>query len=1111
VRDRVSYDAVDLPKEVTSMSTNWWPRAFTLAERAAMRRVQNANQPSDPVSASGTRRANRWRSQRPFDRPEFLARRLRIDGLTETEFDTLVDTLPPGVSNEAEPPRWAREVERADAIAREIAQLPGRPNGASIDGLEPVRAFVEPFVTAGMVHLHAEVRSIVAEHPRAPFDVERATQLFEPLLWGHLVGRALKVVILELNVARVRGTLVGDSAEARCAHFASQLRSGAVRDQIIEEYPVLARSIVTATDYWVESAGELLRYLAEDVDALQDAFAAGAELGYLIAISGNAGDVHRRGRSVAIAEFSSGIRVVFKPRALDVDRHFAELVAWINALGQAPTLSAVNVLTRGDHGWAEFVLDAPCNSRDEVERFYQRFGAWLAVLHVLNATDFHYENVIASGEFPVLIDLEALFHPVQEVGNAGTEPEQLGWEALQGSVLRTGVLPFRAYDNEQSSGLDMSAMGGAGGQRTPNRFPVLVAPGTDEMRLERDFVNLPPAQNRPTLGGQPVDPAAYADSLVSGFTATYQLLLAHREALLAPRGPVRAFANDAIRVVLRPTRQYALILSESNHPDVMRDALDLDRLFDRLWVAVPGRPELERVIASEHADLSSGDIPFFATKPSAVDLFTAHGESISGFFRRSGLSSAIERIEAMSEDDLRHQRWVVEASLVALLPGMHVAPSHDEIVPEPRLLRHTTGSSPEAALRAAHRVAEQLVARALRRDDRVSWLGLTLLRERDWTIQPVGTDLYSGAAGIAFFLAYFDHVVGHADSRVLAETVVRQLTRRLAATLEASDSAAAFPSSSLGAFGAMSGAVYTLCHIGALWADHDYIDLAERLVVKLDEHVDADRTLDIIGGTAGFIMAASALEHVRSAPATRRALKHAAECLIARGEERVEGLSWSTSLPASQPLAGMSHGASGIALALLAAGRVLNHPPFVDAAIRALCYERSCFDPARTNWPDYRILPGRAHDEPLAWMWAWCHGAPGIGLVRLDALGSSDDPEVATDLAAALTSTARSGFGSNDSLCHGDLGNLELFVRAHELGYRGEWEGAVARHSSRLVARIQERHWRCGVPGGVETPGLMTGLAGIGYGLLRIAAPERVPSLLALEPPRVTIGVRGGR
>jgi len=30
----------------------------------------------------------------------------------------------------------------------------------------------------------------------------------------------------------------------------------------------------------------------------------------------------------------------------------------------------------------------------------------------------------------------------------------------------------------------------------------------------------------------------------------------------------------------------------------------------------------------------------------------------------------------------------------------------------------------------------------------------------------------------------------------------------------------------------------------------------------------------------------------------------------------------------------------------------------------------------------------------------------------------------------------------------------------------------------------------------------MTGLAGIGYGLLRLAEPKRVSSVLALEPPR---------
>jgi lantibiotic modifying enzyme len=42
--------------------------------------------------------------------------------------------------------------------------------------------------------------------------------------------------------------------------------------------------------------------------------------------------------------------------------------------------------------------------------------------------------------------------------------------------------------------------------------------------------------------------------------------------------------------------------------------------------------------------------------------------------------------------------------------------------------------------------------------------------------------------------------------------------------------------------------------------------------------------------------------------------------------------------------------------------------------------------------------------------------------------------------------------------------------------------------------------WITGLPHGIEAPGLLVGLAGTGYGMLRLAAPERVPSALALAP-----------
>ena len=92
-------------------------------------------------------------------------------------------------------------------------------------------------------------------------------------------------------------------------------------------------------------------------------------------------------------------------------------------------------------------------------------------------------------------------------------------------------------------------------------------------------------------------------------------MLAHREELLAPDGPVNAFCGSEVRVVLRATRMYARLLIESYHPNVLRNALDRDKLLDHLWMTLRTRPHLERVIPHELADLRRGDIPYFSATP----------------------------------------------------------------------------------------------------------------------------------------------------------------------------------------------------------------------------------------------------------------------------------------------------------------------------------------------------------------------------------------------------------------------------------------------------------------------------------------------------------------
>jgi hypothetical protein len=56
------------------------------------------------------------------------------------------------------------------------------------------------------------------------------------------------------------------------------------------------------------------------------------------------------------------------------------------------------------------------------------------------------------------------------------------------------------------------------------------------------------------------------------------------------------------------------------------------------------------------------------------------------------------------------------------------------------------------------------------------------------------------------------------------------------------------------------------------------------------------------------------------------------------------------------------------------------------------------------------------------------------------------------------------------------------------------------RHADRILTAVQRNEPCCAPSGEVPTPGLLDGLAGVGYGLLRLGFPDVVPSVLVLAP-----------
>lgn len=1069
-----------------------WAAASTLAERlAALRAADPSLPPHDVDLERARRRLQRWRVQTPFASDAVFARRLAADGITEDELLRLLGEKPEAVRDRARAtPDWLRHFGAAFGErpgGQETRPLLKFERGQSGSGF---LLAVEPLLSYGAARFLEGVERLAREYESLPFDPRAMLDMLAPTMLTQTLGMLNRTMILELNVARLQGQLEGETPEARFASFLRRLGQRETALALLEEYPALARQVTVRVEHWLDAGLEFLRRLCADWDAIRDEFGARAEVGLLSEIKGSAGDLHRGGRSVLIAKFSSGFRLVYKPKSLAVDVHLQQLLDWLNRRGTHPPFRTLKVIDRGDYGWVEFVEARPCDSAEEVERFYRRQGGYLALLYLLQATDFHFENLIAAGEHPVLIDLESLFHPRLE-NSEPIESQQLAGEDMNSSVLRVGLLPQRVWFGPEGDGLDLSGLGAAGGQLAPIVTPSWEQAGTDEMHVVRTRGMMPAGQNRPSLGGADINLLDYGEAVVGGFTSIYRTLLRHREELLADGGPLAAFARDEVRVILRPTKNYAQLLFESYHPDLLRDGLDRDRYFDRLWVPVEQQPHLARVIPAELRDLGRGDIPMFTTRPDSRDLLTSSHEVIPDFSEETGMALVRRRIEQMSEDDLTRQLWFIRASFTSL--------SLDSSRPtRPAYQLSESREAPERGqfLAEARAVGDRLEQLALCGERDASWVGLTLVNERHWSLMPMGADLYSGVPGVALFLSYLGELTREERYTALAmkawQTVRRQAERLKSASV------------SVGGFSGWGGLLYTLTHLSALWRQPALLAEAEEIVELLSHEVERDEDYDIIGGSAGCLAALLCLH--RHAPATRAlpvAVRYG-EHLLAHARQMESGLGWTTRVAPESPLAGFSHGAAGIAWALLQLEAQAGGGRFGEAARAAMNYERTLYSPAARNWPDLRAVntqPPSGDGKTQPFMCAWCHGAAGIGLGRLNSLAHVDDAEIRAEIATALETTLAQGFGMNHSLCHGDLGNLELLQQAAGVLADPQLQARFESLSAGVLASIKNHGWLCGVPSGVETPGLMNGLAGIGYGLLRLAEPARVPSVLVLAPP----------
>jgi class II lanthipeptide synthase len=748
---------------------------------------------------------------------------------------------------------------------------------------------------------------------------------------------------------------------------------------LLAEYPVLARLLAQTCLRAVDAHLRLLDRLGADRDTIVEVLFGGVDPGPLREVGAGG----RRGRTVL--RFADGRAVVYQPRSPALLRHFGELTSWLNKTVPGLALRPVTTVVRPHHGWVEFVPHRPCASVVDVDRFYRRQGALLALLYAVDAADLDHETLVAAGDQPVLVDVETLFHPALEPAGPGQDPAT---RALRSSVIRTGLLPL-AY-----------------------------GPG------------------RPRLGDQDVDPAEYRFALLTGFRAGYDAIDAHRDELAGAGGLLQRCRDDEIRVVVRPTGDYSTLLAESTRPDLLRDDHDRARFFERLRTGSPDR----RLVEAEIAALVSGAVPALVGRPCSRDAWTPDGEQVADLFDTSGLDAVAAKIAAMDEVDRLDQEWLIAADMATRArPADHRGGEHAS-QPAP-----TAVPDAPSLLAAACGIADQLVARSLQDEHRANWLGLELTDGRHWTLAPLGARLGEGYPGVALFLAQLGTLTDTARYLALARKALRPVPGLLAA-LDADPGLAGVLGP--GGFAGLGGLCYTLSRMTTLLGDPEIMDWLTRAVDLVGPLADrAERgPAGVATGDAGGMLTMLAV-HAETGLASAH---HAATAFASRLADAGRS---------GHPSTGFADGSAGVAHALRRFGAAAPPPVVGDVS--------------------------DAGDNL-----GWCTGLSGLVLAADDL-----DPAIVDDVVTVLAERRPL---RDASLCHGELGIAEALSVLARRGHTGAAEARV-RYAARAMGALGWGGPRCGTPNGVPSPGLLTGLAGIGYGLLRLGFADRVPSVLLLE------------
>ena len=362
--------------------------------------------------------------------------------------------------------------------------------------------------------------------------------------------------------------------------------------KLFDEFPALAILCSTLVKNWLTAVGEFLANLQTDYSGLSPHFPGGDFPCPIAGIQAGLSDPHRGGRCVIRIKFGDGESLIYKPRSLATERHFAAFLDQLNVEDVVHPLKSARCWDCGDHGWMEDIAPRPCSTVASVQAFYWRMGAQLGLVYLARGVDFHRENVIAAGEFPVLVDLEGLWHPQPAFTSRQKE--------IVDTVLGTGFLPIN--DSESGKAYEWGALGRQ--RHTDRTVAVWNHVNHDNMSVRTTIQTSRGYSHLPVLSGETHLATEYVSCIQSGFRWMGEYLYGENNRWSGFERWISALARCPRRLIPRPTARYQTALERITAPETLRQAqITTD--------ALPGFTRMAGLESCESQMLAQMDVPYF--------------------------------------------------------------------------------------------------------------------------------------------------------------------------------------------------------------------------------------------------------------------------------------------------------------------------------------------------------------------------------------------------------------------------------------------------------------------------------------------------------------------